>query len=81
MLLVLSFLVGVKDIIPNFIAWLIIQGKSKVKVGRKIEVKEISGIIEKVGYLETEIKTGRGDILYVPNRLFIKSKLWVKKKD
>jgi small conductance mechanosensitive channel len=81
MLLVLSFLVGVKDIIPNFIAWLIIQSKSKIKVGRKIEVKEISGTVEKVGYLETEIKTGRGDILYVPNRLFIKSKMRIKKKD
>ena len=42
-------------------------------------VKEISGIIEKTGYLETEIKTENGDILYVPNSLFLKSKYRLRK--
>ncbi len=78
MLLILTFLVGLKDVIPNFVAWLLLQKKDKIKVGRRVEVKEISGVIEKVGYLETEIKTDGGDILYVPNALFLKSKFKVK---
>ena len=73
MLIILTFLVGLKDIIPNFIGWLYIQKDDKIIVGHKIDVKEISGIIEKTGYLETEIKTENGDILYVPNSLFLKS--------
>lgn len=78
MLLILTFLVGLKDIIPNFIAWLLLQKKNKIKEGRRIEIKNIHGTIEKMGYLETEIKTERGDILYVPNSLFLKSKFWLK---
>ena len=79
MLIILTFLVGLRDIIPNFVAWLILQKKGKVKVGRKIDVKNIYGTVEKIGYLETEIKTDNGDILYVPNSLFVKSKFWVRK--
>jgi small-conductance mechanosensitive channel len=81
MLIILTFLVGLKDVIPNFIGWIYIQRKDKIKEGHKIEVKEIAGIIEKIGYLETEIKTDNHDILYVPNSLFLKSKFKLRKKD
>ncbi|MBU0469961.1 MAG: mechanosensitive ion channel family protein [Nanoarchaeota archaeon] len=79
MLVILTFLVGLKDVIPNFIAWLILQKSGNIKPGRRVEVKEIYGMVEKVGYLETEIKTENGDVLYVPNALFLKSKFKVKK--
>lgn len=78
MLFLLTFLVGVKDLLPNLIGWLVIQKQGKIKVGKHIDVKEIYGTIERVGYLETEIKTQTGDILYVPNSLFLKSKFKVK---
>ncbi|MBU0457262.1 MAG: mechanosensitive ion channel domain-containing protein [Nanoarchaeota archaeon] len=79
MLIILTSLVGLKDVIPNFVAWLILQKRGNIKVGKTVEVKEISGRVEKVGYLETEIKTYGGDILYVPNTLFLKSKFKIKK--
>jgi len=78
MLIILTFLVGLKDVIPNFVAWLILQKKEKIKEGRYVRVKNISGRIEKVGFLETIIKTENGDVLYVPNSLFLKSKYWMK---
>jgi small conductance mechanosensitive channel len=78
MLAILTFLVGLKDVIPNFVAWILLQRKSRIVEGHRVSVREISGRVEKVGYLETEIKTDNGDILYVPNSLFIKSKFWVK---
>tara|TARA_Y100000310_G_scaffold89923_1_gene87052 strand:- start:15788 stop:16333 length:546 start_codon:yes stop_codon:yes gene_type:complete len=78
MLLILTFLVGLKDVIPNFAAWLIIQKKKNLRVGKRIEVSNIHGQVEKIGYLETEIKTDQGDILYVPNSLFLKSKMWIR---
>jgi len=80
MLLILTFLVGLKDVIPNFIGWLAIQKKSKIKEGHKVNIREICGTVEKIGYLETEIKTDNNDILYVPNSLFLKSKYRVKKE-
>ena len=78
MLLILTILVGLKDVIPNFIGWIVLQKKGQLKEGRKVEVKEISGTVERVGYLETEIRTEQGDILYVPNSLFLKSKYKLK---
>lgn len=78
MLIILTFLVGMKDIIPNFIGWLYLQRKGKVREGWKIEMREIAGTVERIGYMETEIKTGRGDVLYVPNSLFLKSKYRVR---
>ncbi|PIN76494.1 hypothetical protein COV17_02215 [Candidatus Woesearchaeota archaeon CG10_big_fil_rev_8_21_14_0_10_36_11] len=79
MIIILTILVGVKDIVPNFVAWFLLQRKGRIKEGKRVEIKEISGTVEKVGYLETEIRTERGDTLYVPNNLFIKSKFWIKK--
>lgn len=79
MLLVLTFLVGLKDVIPNLVAWIILQKKGNVKEGKRIELREIYGVVERVGYLETEIRTDRGDVLYVPNALFLKSKVTLKK--
>ncbi len=79
MLLILTFIVGLKDVLPNFVAWVIIQKRELVHEGRKIDVREISGVVEKVGYLETEIRTENGDILYVPNALFLKSKMRMKR--
>ena len=79
MLLILTFIVGLKDVIPNFVAWIVLQRRGTIYEGKTIEVREIYGVVERVGYLETEIKTEKGDILYVPNALFLKSKFAVKK--
>ncbi len=80
MLLILTFIVGLKDVIPNFVAWIVIQKRELIHEGRKIDIREITGVVEKIGYLETEIKTENGDILYVPNYLFLKSKMRVRKE-
>ncbi len=73
-LIILSVVVGLRDVFPNFVAWMYLQKKGGFKEGHHIEIREISGIVEKIGYLETEIKTEQGDLLYVPNSLFLKSK-------
>lgn len=80
MLLVLTFIVGLKDVIPNLVAWVILHKDERITVGRRVEVKEISGRVERIGYLETEIITDHDDTLYVPNTLFLKSKFKVKKE-
>ncbi len=81
MLLILTLIVGLKDVIPNLVAWLVLHKDERITVGRRVEVKEIAGRVEKIGYLETEIVTDFGDTLYVPNTLFLKSKFKVKKKE
>jgi MscS family membrane protein len=75
LLIILTFIVGLKDIIPNLIGWLYVIKSNKIAVGKKIKIAEIEGVVEKIGYLETEIKTENNDILYIPNALLIKRKL------
>ncbi len=80
MLIVLTFVVSLKDVIPNMVAWIALMKRGKIKIGSKIEVCEIKGIVERIGLLETEIKTEQGDILFVPNSLFVKQKMWLKEE-
>ncbi len=81
MLIVLTFVVSLKDVSPNAVAWVVLMRLGKIKVGSKVEVCEIKGVVERIGLLETEIKTGQGDVLYVPNSLFVKQKMWVREDE
>ncbi|MEK6900763.1 MAG: mechanosensitive ion channel domain-containing protein [Nanoarchaeota archaeon] len=73
-LLLLTFIVGLKDVIPNFRGGLAIQKNGVIKEGKYIEIKELAGTVQHIGYLETKIKTESGDVLFVPNSLFLKHK-------
>ncbi len=79
LLIILTVLVGLKDVIPNLIGWLYLQKNQRIKEGRNVEINEIEGTVERVGYLETEIRTEQDDVLYVPNSLFLKKKHRIKK--
>ena len=72
LLIILTFLVGLKDVIPNLIGRIFLQRRG-ITQGSLIKLQEISGIVEKRGYLETQIKTKQGDVLHVPNSLFLRS--------
>ena len=80
MFLLLTLAIGLKDIIPNFMGYLFLQKKGLVKEGKIVDVKGISGKVEKIGVLETEIETEKGDVLYVPNSLFLKTEFWLRKQ-
>src|SRR3989338_8431760 len=56
-LLILTVLVGLKDIIPNFVGWFYLKRGNAVREGWKINIREIEGVVEHMGYLETEIQT------------------------
>ena len=73
-LILLTSIVGIKDILPNLLAMLLLRGKSKIKVGMNIKIHEICGVVEKVGYFETRFKTKDGDSLLIPNHIMFKSK-------
>lgn len=73
-LVLLTFMVGLKDALPNFRGWMYIRRTKAVREKKPVELPQVSGIVQHIGYLETEIKTKRGDMLYVPNSLFFKNK-------
>ena len=73
-LILLTSIVGIKDILPNLLAMLLLRSKNKIKVGMDIKVQEICGVVQKVGYFETKFKTEDGDVLLIPNYILFKSK-------
>lgn len=77
--LVVSAFLGLKDFIPNFIAGLVIYRKELIKEGAKVSINGVSGKVVKLSLLDTKIKTGKGDIIYLPNSIVVKSKIVHKK--
>lgn len=68
------FILGVKDFLPNLMGGLVLYRKG-YETGKKIQVNGIKGTIEKLGLLEMEIKTKKGEKIYFPNSLLSKSKV------
>ncbi|MAG78501.1 hypothetical protein CL616_04005 [archaeon] len=65
-LLIWRIITGVKEVIPNYIAY----KKLKIKKGRTFNAYGIKGRVREVGKLESLVKTAEGEILYVQNKLF-----------
>lgn len=76
--LVLSFLLALKDIIPNFAAGITL--KSKLKEGTYLKLDEAEGTVKEVNLLETIIKTKSSDKIVIPNALFAKQKMRIIKR-
>ena len=75
LLVALTVLVGLKDIIPNFAAWVRLRKRNSFVVGRDVNINGIVGTVEKIGHLKTIIRTKNQDSLHAPNTLFLKHNL------
>ena len=60
-----------KDLLPNLQGWYQLRRARKVLVGSEISLPQISGTVEKVRLIETLVRGPSGDLLHVPNRLFL----------
>ncbi|MEK6951260.1 MAG: mechanosensitive ion channel domain-containing protein [Nanoarchaeota archaeon] len=69
LLIALSFVVWLKDVLPNLAGWHLLL-KRQAQAGNRISLPSVTGKIVEIGYFETKIKTAQGDILHVPNVLF-----------
>ncbi|MEM4263584.1 MAG: mechanosensitive ion channel [Candidatus Woesearchaeota archaeon] len=78
-ILIISAFLGLKDFIPNFIAGIVIYRKELITKGDRVSIDGVSGKVDELSLLDTKIKTSKGDIIYIPNSIVIKSKV-VKKK-
>ncbi len=79
LIIIIAFFLGIKDFFPNLIAGLVLMKKEKLKKGQSIKVGSVEGKVESVDFIETKVRTKRGDLIYVPNSLLYKEKLVVKK--
>jgi len=74
-LLVIAILLGVKDFIPNAFAGFRIHRNKFLEEGEMISVKGMEGKVVHMDLLETEIKTSRGDSVYIPNSTLTKTEV------
>jgi small conductance mechanosensitive channel len=79
-MITLSFLLAIKDFFPNWIAGMRIRFKKVLSVGDAIQIKEVKGTITSIGFLETKLKTSNDDEVIIPNSIFSKRELILRKK-
>ena len=79
-LIVIAIVLGIKDFFPNVIAGLFLHAKRIVKEGEDVEIDSISGKVAHIGLVETELSSTKGDRIYVPNAVFLKSRTIKVKK-
>jgi small conductance mechanosensitive channel len=73
-----SMFLGVKDFIPNYWAGMYLYRKQVYKVGDRIIINNINGVVTRFTVLETTIKTDAGDMLYMPSSLLLHSQILKK---
>ena len=78
--IIISFFLGIKDFIPNFIAGARLHRKGRLKEGDKIRVKDMEGKIMHLNLVETRIMTKKGDIIYIPNTILTRYEVIKLKK-
>ena len=73
--IIISFVLGVRDFIPNMFAGLTIQKKGFLQVGDKIEFRGVKGKVDYINLIEIRVLTKGGDIISIPNSLLAKHEM------
>ena len=79
-IIILSVLLAIKDFIPNAFAGFLIHRRRQIKPGDSIKTDGLQGKITRISLVETEIKTQKGDIIYIPNSILTKREIIVRKR-
>lgn len=78
--LAITFLLSIKDFIPNFIAGVRLNRKKVFKVGDTITVGSVSGRVKSFGLLETILVSKKKDIIHLPNASFFRQHVKISKR-
>src|SRR6056297_1190998 len=67
--LAISFILALKDLLPNLISGNKIRKVSEIQIGAKIKIENVEGTIKELTMTEVKIERTNGDILHIPNSL------------
>lgn len=79
--IIISIILGLRNIIPNFVAGLVVKKKLSLFQGNKINIGEIKGRIVNVNSIYVYIETIEKDLISVPFSYFLKEKTRIFKKN
>jgi len=77
-IIIITFLLGVNEFIPNMFAGINIHRKKLIRIGDYIHVKNIEGTVNDISLIETKIITDSGDEIILPNTFLTQNEV-VKK--
>ncbi len=75
--ILLSFLIAIKDIIPNAASGVTLR--QKLRPGMRVTMDDAAGVVKEITILETVIETKGGDTIVIPNALFAKRSVRIKR--
>ncbi len=75
LIIIASFVLGIKDFIPNLFAGLVIHKRHYFSDGDLIAIGSLTGRVIDSGMIETVIETKKKDIIYIPNSFLLKNKI------
>jgi small-conductance mechanosensitive channel len=75
LIVIVSFLLGIKDFIPNAVAGIFLHVKGIVREDDWIKTDNIEGRIVKVELVDTQLETKNRDMIFVPNSVLAKSRI------
>ncbi len=70
--LVISFILSIKDFVPNLTAGISLYRAGLIKKGDTIEAHGVAGIVRDITLTKTKVETKEGDLVYIPNAAIIK---------
>jgi small-conductance mechanosensitive channel len=79
-IITISFLLAIKDFFPNIISGMRIKFRKMFSEGDEIQMREVKGTVISVGLLETRLRTSFKEEVIIPNCMFGKRELIVRKK-
>lgn len=79
-IIIVSFILAVKDFIPNAFAGIYIYKRGLIKEGETIRVKGVEGKVTHITLVETKLETKEGDSVYLPNSAITKTEIVKVKK-
>ncbi len=80
LVIVLSFLLAVKDFFPNLIGGARVKTKKLFKEGDNVQIREVRGRVTYSGLLETRLITPYDEEVIIPNSVFNKRQVIVRRK-
>lgn len=80
LVIILSILLGVKDVVPNIFAGIIIHKRRFLHDGDIIIIGDIEGKVISMGLAEVMVEAKNGDIIRIPNSVITNTQVRKKKQ-
>jgi len=71
---------AMSTVIQNFVSGLLVQADKAFSIGDDIKVQNFEGKVQKISVRTTVIETKEGDVVFIPNSVFISNPVVRKKK-